>query len=312
MAIVNSIAFGKSRKSAGNVVFYDRLGQTIARQKNLTPTNPNTSAQVARRILITNPSRLYRGIVEGTRSDFGSKFFDYSFGRSYLATKRRTAYNEFFVRAMALPNPAFMAKNEVLNRKIGFPVAAEVSQGSLAVPKLVIGAGGVKNECLFTVPSMVASTVASDIATALMTDFGYPTDKSFKAYILFHMVDLFSGWIDNYKVECATLAPDANGTYTLKYSSPRLSVVGLLGQLKASLGDGNPSGEAWTIAGISFVPFANVNSVLTSGNESINLLPASVSEYDVEMVTIDEQNKDIAIMSYSPSTPTGYVASVEP
>lgn len=312
MAIVNSIAFGKSRKSAGNVVFYDRLGQTIARQKNLTPTNPNTSAQIARRILITNPSRLYRGIVEGTRSDFGSKFFDYSFGRSYLATKRRTAYNEFFVRAMALSDPAFMAKNEVLNRKIGFPVAAEVSQGSLTIPKFVTDVLGLKNQCLFTVPSMTASTVAQDIATALMAAFGYPTDGSFKAYILFHMVDLFSGSVDNYKVECATLAPGSDGTYTLKYTSPRLSVVGLLGQLKASVGTGDPSGEAWTIAGISFVPFANVNSVLTSGNESIHLLPSQVSDYDVELFTTDELNKNYAIMSYSPSTPTGYVASVEP
>lgn len=312
MAIINSIAFGKSRKSAGNVVFYDRLGQTIARQKNLTPTNPNTAAQIRRRILITNPSRIYRAIVEGTRTEFGSKFFDYSFGRSYLATKRRTAYNEFFVRAMAMEDPAFMSKQDVLNRKIGYPVEAEISQGSLPVPAFVRDMLAGKNQSSFLVPSMVASTVAEDIAAALISDYNYPADGSFRAYILFHLVDMSSGEPAGYKVECATLSQGSDGAYSLKYTSPRLSVTGVIGELKASFGGENPAGQIWNLAGTSFVPFALVNSTLTSGNESIHLLHSSVSEYDVEFYTTDEDMRELAIQSYSPSTPTGYSAPVEP
>lgn len=306
MAIINSIAFGKSRKSAGNVVFYDRLGQTIARQKNLTPTNPNTAAQIRRRILITNPSRVYRAIVEGTRTEFGSKFFDYSFGRSYLATKRRTAYNEFFVRAMAMKDPAFMSKADVLDRKIGYPVEAEIAQGSLPIPTFVYDSLGVANQALFTVPTMTASTVADDLAAALIAHFNYPNDESFRAYILFYLLDFASGEPRNLKVECASLLPAGFGSYKLKYSSPRLSVAGLEGQLKASFGGTSPAGEDWSLVGISFVPFANVNTVLTSGNESIHLLPSTISNYDVEIFTKDEDMRELAIQSYSPSTPTGY------
>lgn len=311
MAIVNSIAFGKSRKSAGNVVFYDRLGQTIARQKNLTPTNPNTAAQVRRRILITNPSRIYRAIVEGTRQEFGSKFFDYSFGRSYLATKRRTAYNEFFVRAMAMEDPAYMSKDDVLNRKVGYPVEAEIAQGSLPVPAFVKDMLGVKNQALFTVPAMTASSDASELAAALIAAFNYPSDGSFRAYILFHLLDFSSGEPTAYRVECASLLPEFGGTYALKYTSPRLSVAGLEGQLKATFGGENLAGQVWSLVGVSFIPFANVNSSLTSGNESIHLLPKTLSDYDVEFYTADDMMRERAIQSYSPSTPTGYQAPTD-
>ena len=307
MAIVNSIAFGKSRKSAGNVVFYDRLGQTIARQKNLTPTNPNTSAQISRRILITNPSRLYRATVEGTRSEFASKFFDYSFGRSYLATKRRTAYNEFFVRAMAMPYPAFMSKSDVLNRQEGFPVECEISQGSLLKPAFVYDSLAPANMGTFVCASMIATTVADDIAAALIADYGYPVDGSFKAHILFYIrIEGLNGF--RLKVESATLSQASDSSWTLKYTNPRLSVTGLAGFLKASMGAGDPSGEQWRIVGLAFVPFANVGGVLTSANETIHLTPKSTSMYDVELHTTDESWRNDAILSYMPSTPTGYVS----
>lgn len=308
MAIINSIAFGKSRKSAGNVVFYDRLGQTIARQKNLTPTNPNTAAQIGRRILITNPSRIYRAIVEGTRTEFGSKFFDYSFGRSYLATKRRTAYNEFFVRAMAMENPAFMSKGDVLNRKIGYPVEAEISQGSLPVPAFVRDMLAGANKASFLVPSMTASTDLYDMAAALIADYNYPSDGSFRAHILFHLIDMSSGQPSAYKVECASLLPLFGGSYELRYTSPRISVAAAVGELKATFGGEDPAGQVWSLVGVSFVPFANVNSTLTSGNESIHLLHSTVSNYDVEFYTTDKEMRELAIQSYSPSTPTGYQA----
>ena len=47
MAIVNSIAIGKSSGSLGNIVFQVVQGRTVARQKNTSISTPQTPAQVA-------------------------------------------------------------------------------------------------------------------------------------------------------------------------------------------------------------------------------------------------------------------------
>lgn len=212
---------------------------------------------------------------------------------------------------MAMEDPAFLSKSEVLDRKTGYPVEAELSQGSLPVPVFVKDILGVANQALFTVPSMTATSDASELAAALMADFNYPNDESFRAYVLFHIIDFGSGEPKNYKVECASLLPDRLGLYKLKYTSPRISLAGLAGQLKATFAGESAAGEDWHLVGVSFVPFANVNSTLTSGNESIHLLPPTISSYEVELYTTDKDMRELAIQSYSPSTPTGYQAPTD-
>lgn len=49
MAIVNSLAIGKSKKSAGNLTYATVKGRTIAKQKVVEVHNPNTPAQQAQR-----------------------------------------------------------------------------------------------------------------------------------------------------------------------------------------------------------------------------------------------------------------------
>ena len=49
MAIVNSLAIGKSKKSAGNLTYATVKGRTIAKQKPTSVANPNTPAQQAQR-----------------------------------------------------------------------------------------------------------------------------------------------------------------------------------------------------------------------------------------------------------------------
>lgn len=49
MAIVNSLAIGKSKKSAGNLTYATVKGRTIAKQKPVSVANPNTPAQIAQR-----------------------------------------------------------------------------------------------------------------------------------------------------------------------------------------------------------------------------------------------------------------------
>lgn len=61
MAIVNSIAVGQARKSAGNLTFQMIKGRTIAREKPIYVTNPQTPAQVAQRLKMTNLVTAWRG-----------------------------------------------------------------------------------------------------------------------------------------------------------------------------------------------------------------------------------------------------------
>jgi len=49
MAIINSLAIGKSKKSAGNLTYATVKGRTIAKQKPVSVANPNTPAQQAQR-----------------------------------------------------------------------------------------------------------------------------------------------------------------------------------------------------------------------------------------------------------------------
>lgn len=54
MAIVDSIALGKSKGSIGNVTFYQLNGQTIARYRNTAPADPKTPAQLNQRTGMKN------------------------------------------------------------------------------------------------------------------------------------------------------------------------------------------------------------------------------------------------------------------
>lgn len=61
MAIVQSLAIGNARKSAGNLTFQTIHGRTIAREKPLYVTNPNTPAQQATRSIMRNLVEAWRG-----------------------------------------------------------------------------------------------------------------------------------------------------------------------------------------------------------------------------------------------------------
>jgi len=59
MAIIDSIALGKSKGSIGNITFYQLNGQTIARYRNTTPYDPKTPAQLTQRQGIRNTSSAF-------------------------------------------------------------------------------------------------------------------------------------------------------------------------------------------------------------------------------------------------------------
>ena len=62
MAIINSLAIGKARKSAGNLTFATIQGRTIAREKPVNVRNPRTEKQLAQRSKMSKTVAAYRSI----------------------------------------------------------------------------------------------------------------------------------------------------------------------------------------------------------------------------------------------------------
>lgn len=62
MAIINSLAIGKARKSAGNLTFATIQGRTIAREKPVNVRNPRTEKQLAQRSKMSKTVAAYRNI----------------------------------------------------------------------------------------------------------------------------------------------------------------------------------------------------------------------------------------------------------
>lgn len=93
MAIINSLAVGKARKSAGNLTFSVVKGRTIAREKPTVVANPRTPAQQAQRAKMKTLVAAYR--VHGSR--FKQLFTS--------LTGYGSAYNEFIKRNMGQSIP---------------------------------------------------------------------------------------------------------------------------------------------------------------------------------------------------------------
>ncbi len=96
MAIINSLAVGKARKSAGNLTFSVVKGRTIAREKPTVVANPKTPAQQAQRAKMKTLVAAYR--VHGSR-------FKHLFTS---LTGYGSAYNEFIKRNMGVNEPFFI------------------------------------------------------------------------------------------------------------------------------------------------------------------------------------------------------------
>lgn len=102
MAIVQSIATGKMRKSAGTASFYQRHGQTIMRQKPLTVANPKTTLQSLQRAKIGNNAAFYNALSKALTA---CEWIPEPQGG-------RTSYQEFVKRAAAYGINAYNVKGE--------------------------------------------------------------------------------------------------------------------------------------------------------------------------------------------------------
>ena len=83
MGILNSVALGKSRGKAGNIVFSNLKGQTVFKQLNEAPANPQSLAQMKNRIQLANTVAVYKLTAP------------WLVGYKYAAGKLESTYNAF-------------------------------------------------------------------------------------------------------------------------------------------------------------------------------------------------------------------------
>lgn len=115
MAIINSLAIGKSVKSAGNLTYKTVRGRTIASQR-ITTNKSNTPLQQAQRLSFTNLSQ-------------SMQFYQSWIDRCYEKSKFGSSRNNF-----AKTNPKFNAGNILGEIKEGIASAIEGIVASYALP----------------------------------------------------------------------------------------------------------------------------------------------------------------------------------
>jgi hypothetical protein len=116
MSIITPSAFGRAKKSAGGVVFYNLNGQEIARMKAAQVANPNTPDQQNQRSRMAQLVALNPYLRQATAIGYPGR------------AKTRSAYNEFIARNIG---SAFniVAGKPVLNMHL-----VNVAKGSLQAP----------------------------------------------------------------------------------------------------------------------------------------------------------------------------------
>lgn len=86
MAIINSLVFGKAKNKIGNVVLFVTKGQTVARDYNAAPVNPQTPLQTAKRNKYYSSKRVTRELYPFYKNVY------------YPARKYNSVRNWFFVQ----------------------------------------------------------------------------------------------------------------------------------------------------------------------------------------------------------------------
>ncbi|MDR2127155.1 MAG: hypothetical protein LBP63_10035 [Prevotellaceae bacterium] len=109
MAIVNSLAVGKAKGSAGNINFYQRMGETIMREKVLHPTNPRTKSQMTNRAKFMNAILFFAVLISKNASALWEN--------KTKGTKKLTGYQNYLKQNLAITQP-YIPKPFIELRKI--------------------------------------------------------------------------------------------------------------------------------------------------------------------------------------------------
>lgn len=111
-----NLLLGYGRGKVGSLVFSRRKGEQIVRARNEHPANPRTNAQLAQRMKMYAPVKLYRQSME--------RFFKYAFSLK----DRETIFNAFMRENISL---APWTSRELVTAQAPIPFPAHMSSGGL-------------------------------------------------------------------------------------------------------------------------------------------------------------------------------------
>lgn len=111
-----NMLLGYARGKVGSLVFSRRKGEQITRARNFAPANPRTNAQLAQRMKMYAPVKLYRQSME--------RFFKYAFSLK----EKETIFNGFMRENISI---APWAARELAVAQAPVPFPARMSSGGL-------------------------------------------------------------------------------------------------------------------------------------------------------------------------------------
>lgn len=129
MGILNSVALGKSRKSAGNITFYNRLGVGCFRQK--PSANPSYRPSVAQSM----QQKVFKFFKANVDASAIQSLLKLTFDAKNKAGKSQTMYNMFYKSFM----PHIVAQKSAIYG---------LSEEDLVSPSLFLGAAGSHNDAI--------------------------------------------------------------------------------------------------------------------------------------------------------------------
>lgn len=129
MGILNSVALGKSRKSAGNITFYKRLGVGCFRQK--PSANPSYRPSIAQSM----QQKVFKFFKANVDASAIQSLLKLTFDAKSKAGKSQTMYNMFYKSFM----PHIVAQKSTIY---------ELGEEDLVNPALFLGAAGSHNDAI--------------------------------------------------------------------------------------------------------------------------------------------------------------------
>ncbi|MDR2127156.1 MAG: hypothetical protein LBP63_10040 [Prevotellaceae bacterium] len=125
MAIVNSLAVGKAKGSAGNINFYQRMGETIMREKVLHPANPRTKSQMTNRAKFMNAILFFAVLLKANAIAL--------WDNTTTGTKKLTRYQNYLKQNLALIQPYIPRDLIELQKIIAAPFVISKAKGSIDI-----------------------------------------------------------------------------------------------------------------------------------------------------------------------------------
>ena len=145
-----NMLLGYARGKVGSLVFSRRKGEQITRARNFSPANPRTNAQLAQRMKMYAPVKLYRQSME--------RFFKYAFSLK----EKETIFNGFMRENISI---APWTARELAVAQAPIPFPARMSSGSLGGFSVALSPSGEYADAALHVGGAGNSVIAVNIGS---------------------------------------------------------------------------------------------------------------------------------------------------